>query len=87
MQVTTYEISPNAAQALAVFAGNLPTFIAVVLAWMNSNARLSDIKSDLQRQITDLRNDTLRENQNTRDLLRSEFHRVEEVMDARLKHL
>jgi len=50
-------------------------------------AALRDTKSDLQGQITELRTDMLRENQTTRDLLRTEFHRVEEVLDARLRHL
>ena len=61
---------------LAQFLGSLPTFIAVVLAWMHSNSRMSDVQNGLNRRIDD-----------TRDLLRAEFRRVEEVMDARLKHL
>lgn len=69
--------------ALSQFVGSLPTFIAVLLAWMHSNGRFTDVHKridDLQKSITQHIDDT-------RDLLRAEFHRVEEVMDARLKHL
>ena len=62
--------------APAQFVGSLPTLIAVLLAWMHSNSRLSDINNNLNHRIDD-----------TRGLLRAEFRRVEEVMDARLKHL
>ena len=66
----------DTAQGLTIFIGNLPTFLAVVLAWMHSNSRTSDMDLNLSRRIDD-----------TRDLLRAEFRRVEEVMDARVKHL
>ncbi len=61
---------------LSQFLGTLPTFVAVLLAWIHSNSRMSDMQNSVNRRIDD-----------TRDLLRAEFHRVEEVMDARLKHL
>jgi hypothetical protein len=58
------------------FIGSLPIFVTVILAWMQTNGRISGLKEDLARRMDD-----------TRDLLRAEFRRVEEVMDARLKHL
>ena len=43
---------------LSPFLGGLPTFIAVVLAWMHSNGRFSDVNnrfSDVHKRIDDLR--------------------------------
>jgi hypothetical protein len=62
--------------ALSQFVGSLPTFIAVILAWMNSNKRVDDLRGELKDAI-----------KAESSLLRAEFRRVEEVMDARLKHL
>jgi hypothetical protein len=73
----------NLGEALTLFLGNMPTFITVVLAWMHSNSRISDMNS----RIADLKSELLRENQTTRDILRAEFRRVEDVTDARLRHL
>ena len=41
-----------------------------------NNARLSDLRSHLDVRFEEMK-----------DLWRSELHRVEEVLDARLKHL
>jgi len=68
---------------LSQFLGSLPTFIAVLLAWMHSNGRISDV----HKRIDDLRDIIRAEGVSTRSELRSELRRVEEVMDARLKHL
>jgi hypothetical protein len=35
------------AQALTIFVGNLPTFIAVILAWMQSNRQTDDMRDSL----------------------------------------
>jgi hypothetical protein len=70
-------------KALTIFLGNVPTFLAVVLAWMHSNVRMSD----LQARMSDMNASLSRRIDDTRDLLRAEFRRVEEVMDARIKHL
>jgi flagellar biosynthesis protein FlhB len=60
------------AQGLIQFSGNLPTFIAVVLAWMNSNARISDTNL----RISDFRSD-LKE---LKDEIREEFKEVKDTM-------
>lgn len=39
--------------ALSQFVGSLPTFIAVILAWLHSNARISDINTNLNKRIDD----------------------------------
>jgi hypothetical protein len=54
----------------------MPTLIAVLLAWMNSNKRVDNLRGELKDSI-----------KLEAALLRAEFRRVEEVMDARLKHL
>ena len=76
--------------ALSQFVGSLPTFIAVLLAWMQSNARISDTNArinDTNARINDLRSELKEIIKAESALLRAEFRRVEEVMDARLKHL
>lgn len=67
----------------------VPT-LAVLIGILMNNSRLSDLRADMN---------TLRADMNTRfahvdrrfddlkDMWRAELHRVEEVLDARLKHL
>ena len=69
--------------AFSQFVGSLPIFVAVILGWIQTNARISDLRQDMDRRFDML----LRHIDDTRDMLRREFRRVEEVMDARLKHL
>jgi hypothetical protein len=69
--------------ALSQFVGTLPTFIAVILAWMHSNARIGDVQRSLDKRIDDMRDLIKAESA----LMRAEMRRMEEVMDARLKHL
>jgi hypothetical protein len=65
----------------------MPTFIAVLLAWMNSNKRVDDLRGELNGQLNGLRGELKDSIKSEAALLRAEFRRVEEVMDARLKHL
>ena len=53
----------------------IPT-LAVLIGILVNNSRLTDLRSHMDHRIDDLR-----------DLLRAEFLRVEQVMDARVKHL
>jgi hypothetical protein len=73
--------------ALSQFVGSLPTFVALILAWLQSNARISDTNARFDKRLDDLREVIRAESQATRAELRAELRRVEEVMDARLKHL
>jgi hypothetical protein len=61
---------------------SVPT-IAVLVGILINNSRLSDLRADMNTRFThvDKRFDDLK------DMWRSELHRVEEVLDARLKHL
>jgi hypothetical protein len=58
-----------------VLTVTIPT-LAVLIGILVNNSRLSDLRSHMGQRIDDLR-----------DLLRAEFLRVEQVMDARVKHL
>ncbi len=78
----------------------IPT-LAVLMGILVNNSRLSDIRSDMNGRFGDVngRLNDLRADIGTRfdhvdrrfddmkDTWRSELHRVEEVLDARLKHL
>jgi hypothetical protein len=63
-------------QILAIALASVPTMLAVLVGILINNSRLSDLRSHM-----DVRLDELKE------MWRSELHRVEEVLDARLKHL
>ena len=79
-----------------VFSGVMPV-IAVLIGILVNNSRLGDLGSrigDTNSRIDDLRahmdarfNEVDRRFDDMRDTWRSELRRVEEVIDARLKHL
>jgi len=89
------------AQILTIALATVPTMITVLIGILinNSrmgdlNARLGDLRSSVDGRFTDLRahmdlrfNDVDRRMDEMKDMWRSELHRVEEVLDARLKHL
>lgn len=75
------------ALALSQFVGSLPTFVALLLAWLRSNARISDTNARFDKRLDDLRELIRAESQATRAERRAELRRVEGLMDARLKHL
>jgi len=88
-------------QILNAMLASVPTMLVVLIGILLNNSRLSDLRSDLNGRISELRSqmDTRFNDVNVRfdnvdrrfdemkDLWRSELHRVEEVLDARLKHL
>ena len=63
-------------QILTVALASLPTMLAVLLGILVNNSRLTDLRAHV-----DVRFDEMK------DMWRSELHRVEEVLDARLRHL
>ena len=68
-------------QALSQFVGSIPTFTAVLIAWMNSNNRISDQNvriSDLRADMKEMRADI----KEMKTDLQNQLHRVEEVLDA-----
>lgn len=68
---------------LTFVLSSMPTMITVLIGILVNNSRLSDVRADLNN----LRADMNRQFSDTRDLWRAELHRVEEILDARLKHL
>ena len=64
-------------QILMIALAAVPNMLAVLAGILINNARLSDTNA----RISDRRFDEMR------DLWRSELYRVEQVIDARLKHL
>ena len=105
----------NDQQILAIVLASAPTLLTVLIGMLVNNARLSDMKSDINARLGDLnariaetnarigetnariaetngRIAELRSHMDlrfdeTKELWRSELHRVEEILDARLKHL
>jgi hypothetical protein len=63
-------------QILTIALATVPTMITVLIGILINNARLSDLRTHMDSRFDE-----------SRDLWRSELHRVEEVFDAWLKHL
>jgi len=84
-------------QLLTVALASGPTMIAVLIGILINNSRLNDFNtrftdlntrfSDLNSRFNDLntRMDDMRKD--LKETWRAELHRVEEVLDARLKHI
>jgi len=87
----------NESQILTVALASVPTMLTVLVGILINNSRLGDVNgrlSDMSGRIADLKGRIadLRSHMDTRfddmkAMWRSELHRVEEVLDARLKHL
>jgi len=80
----------NEPQILNLMIASLPTTLTVLIGILINNSRLADVNA----RIADLRADMNRRFDEmdrrfveVKELWRSELHRVEEVLDARLKHL
>ncbi|HUJ50009.1 MAG TPA: hypothetical protein VLW25_07405 [Bryobacteraceae bacterium] len=63
-------------QLLTIALAAAPTMLAVLVGILINNARLSDLRAHVDTRFDEMR-----------DLWRAELHRVEEVLDARLKHI
>lgn len=77
------------AAAQTTLAVGVPT-LAVLVGILINNSRLGDVNSrfvDLNSRVGELRAHMDARFDDMRDMWRSELHRVEEVLDARLKHL
>jgi hypothetical protein len=91
----------NDTQILTIAMSTVPTMLIVLVGILINNARLGDLSSSLNSRLNDMhtrigetniRIGELRSHMDVRfeemkDLWRSELHRVEEVIDARLKHI
>lgn len=77
-------------QILTIALASVPTVLAVLLGILIINARLTDLRSHMDARFNDVdrRFDNVdRRFDEMKEMWRTEFHRVEEVLDARLKHL
>jgi len=77
-------------QLLAIALSSAPTMITVLIGILINNARLGDLRHYIATRFNevDRRFDRVDSRfEEMKDLWRSELHRVEEVLDARLKHL
>ncbi len=81
MAVLLYSMSEQ--QYLSIALTTFPIMITVLIGILINDARLSDLRSGMDQHFDqiDRRFDEVKE------LWRSELHRVEEILDARLKHL
>jgi hypothetical protein len=77
-------------QLLTIALASMPTMLAVLVGILINNSRLGDTNariSDINARISELRGHMDIRFDEMRDLWRSELYRVEQVIDARLKHL
>ena len=88
-------------QLLTIAMAAAPTMLAVLVGILINNSRLNDTNTriaelrilmdtrftNVERRFDDRFDGVDRRFDEMRDLWRSELHRVEEVIDARLKHL
>jgi len=88
-------------QILTIAISTAPTMLIVLVGILINNARLGDLSSSLNSRLNDMhtrigetniRIGELRSHMDVcfeemKDLWRSELHRVEEVIDASLKHI
>jgi hypothetical protein len=75
------EINPG--QILSIALASVPTMLTVLMGIVINNSRLGDVNS----RIDDLRSHMDSRFDEMRSTWTSELRRVEEVLDARLKHL
>jgi hypothetical protein len=77
-------------QILTIALAAVPNMLAVLVGILINNSRLSDTNarlSETNARIGELRGHMDNRFDEMRDLWRSEPYRVEQVIDARLKHL
>jgi deoxyadenosine/deoxycytidine kinase len=81
-------------QILAVALASVPTMLAVLVGILINNSRLNDLRvhidarfMEVNRRFADMDRKIDQRFEDMKETWRSELHRVEEVLDARLKHL
>ena len=77
-------------QILTIALSTAPTMLTVLVGILINNARLGDVNAriaDLRTHIDSQFHQVDTRFEEMKDLWRSELHRVEEVLDARLKHI
>ena len=77
-------------QILTIALSTAPTMLLVLVGILINNARLGDTNTrigETNSRIGELRSHIDVRFEEMKDLWRSEIHRMEEVIDARLKHI
>lgn len=74
-------------QILTVVLAGVPTMLTVLMGILINNARLSDFRSHVDSRFNQLDREMDRRFEEMKTMWRAELHRVEEVLDARWKHL
>ena len=81
-------------QILAVALASVPTMLAVLVGILINNSRLSDLRAHMDARFNDVDRRFAQMDQkmdqrydDMKDTWRAELHRVEEVLDARLRHI
>jgi hypothetical protein len=82
-------MNPLTQVVIAALSAGLPT-LTVLVSLLINNQRLSDLGlrlSDINQRLVDFEKRMDQRFAEHRELFRSELYRVEQVLDARLKHL
>jgi len=77
----------NATQILTAALASVPSTLVVLIGILINNSRMTDLNTRLTEGLAELRSDMNRRFDDMKELWRAELHRVEEILDARLKHL
>jgi hypothetical protein len=77
----------NDTQILTIALASVPTTLAVLIGILINNSRLGDLRAHMDTRFAGMQDEMNRRFDDMKDTWRSELHRVEEVLDARLKHL
>jgi len=84
----------NETQMMTIALASVPTMVTVLIGILINNARMNDtntrigeLRSEMNQRFTSMQCEMNRRFDDMKDTWRSELHRVEEVLDARLKHL
>jgi hypothetical protein len=74
-------------QILAVALASVPTMLAVLVGILINNSRLSDLRAHMDARFNEVDRKIDQRFDDMKDTWRAELHRVEDVLDARLRHI